>query len=195
MKRKIVLGALAFLAYLICAQILLVYLFTSRVLSTRGLGVALALVMLFGFVVCAFVLLRLLRKRVVQSPNNPSAALTSAASDSSQTRNFENIWYSPRKSWNDLHLLTYRDVGTLTISGKSLKFQGQHQTIVIENILRLSYGKQGRDFVNNWVRVDYGSSTSPSTALFADGNVRGWSGVLGGTKRIFDVLTGLADGC
>jgi hypothetical protein len=105
---------------------------------------------------------------------------------------FDNVWYSHRKKWHDLHLLTYRDVGKLTIKENSMEFQGRGQTLVLENVRRISYGKQGRDFVNNWVRVEYGDVESPSTALFADGSTRGWSGVLGGTKRIFEAAKHLA---
>jgi hypothetical protein len=105
---------------------------------------------------------------------------------------FDNVWYSPRKRWYDLHLLAYRDVGRLTIGDKSIEFQGRRQRLVLESIRRVSYGKQGRDFVNNWVRVDYDDGVSPSTALFADGNTHGWSGVLGGTKQIFDAAKHIA---
>ena len=99
---------------------------------------------------------------------------------------FDNVWYSPRKKWHDLHLLTYSDVGKLTIKEKSIEFQGRGQTLMLENVRRILYGKQGRDFVNNWVRVEYGDVESPSIALFADGSTWGWGGVLGGTKRIFE---------
>jgi hypothetical protein len=105
---------------------------------------------------------------------------------------FDNVWYSPRKKWYDLHLLTYRDVGRLTIKETSIEFQGRGQTLVLENVQRISYGKQGRDFVNNWVRVVYGDAESPSTALFADGSTMGWGGVLGGTKRLFESAKHLA---
>ena len=96
------------------------------------------------------------------------------------------------KKWHDLHLLTYRGVGKLTIKENSMEFQGRGQTLVLENVRRILYGKQGRDFVNNWVRVEYGDVESSSTALFADGSTRGWSGVLGGTKRIFEAAKHLA---
>ncbi len=105
---------------------------------------------------------------------------------------FDNVWYSPRKKWHDLHLLAYRDVGKLTIKEKSIEFQGRGHTLVLENVRRILYGKQGRDFVNNWVRVEYGDVESPSTALFADGSTMGWGGVLGGTKRIFEAAKHLA---
>lgn len=78
---------------------------------------------------------------------------------------FDTVWYLPNENrWRDLNLLAYRDV------------------------LRVSYGKQGRDFVNNWVKVEYGHSATPSSAFFADGSLRGWGGISGGAKRILDAV-------
>jgi hypothetical protein len=51
---------------------------------------------------------------------------------------FDNVWYSPRKRWYDLHLLAYRDVGRLTIGDKSIEFQGRRQKLVLESIRRVS---------------------------------------------------------
>jgi len=185
-------ASLVFLGYLVCAQILLVVLFTARLISGRGLVVALPLLMLGGFLVFVFMLLRVMRKRVAQSFDNPAAP--SRRGDSMAIHTFENVWYSPRKRWYDWHLLAYRDVGRLTIEEKSLEFQGRRQTLLVETVLCVSYGKQGRDFVNNWVIVDYRDGVSTSTALFADGNMAGWSGVLGGTKRYATLYTGGSGG-
>jgi len=190
LKRTIVVASLVFIGYLVCAQILLVVLFTARLISVRGLVVALPLLVLGGFLLFVFMLLRVMRKQVAQSFDNP--ADPSGRGDSMTIHTFDNVWYSPRKRWYDLHLLAYRDVGRLTIEEKSLEFQGPRQTLLVETVLCVSYGKQGRDFVNNWVIVDYRDGVSTSTALFADGNMAGWSGVLGGTKRIFDAARRLA---
>jgi len=54
-------------------------------------------------------------------------------------------------------------------------FEGRSQKLVLENIRRVSFGKQGRDFVNNWISIDYGNGALVSAALFADGNMRGWA--------------------
>jgi hypothetical protein len=106
---------------------------------------------------------------------------------SSQT--FENVWYLPDENrWRDMNLLAFRDAGRLIVRDDSLEFQGRKERIVITHIRRVSFGKQGRDFVNDWVKIEYGDDPMVSTAFFADGNWLGWAGFLGGTKRIFDVV-------
>jgi hypothetical protein len=49
--------------------------------------------------------------------------------------------------------------------------------------------KQGKDFINNWIKVEYQDG---NTAFLADGNLLGWAGVFGGTKKILKVIQHLA---
>lgn len=106
---------------------------------------------------------------------------------------FNEVWYFPRaKKWYDLNLLAFHDIGVLTVLDGALEFKGNKGTVLISNIRRVSYGMYGRDFINHWVKVEYGDLPSSSTALFADGSVLGWGGVAGGTRKIFDVVKGLA---
>jgi hypothetical protein len=106
---------------------------------------------------------------------------------------FDTVWYLPDENrWRDLNPLAYKDVGKLTINEESIEFQGRGQTLVIEKVRRVSYGKQGRDFVNNWVKVEYGDGPTASTAFFADGSMMGWRGIFGGTKRILDAVKRMA---
>jgi len=85
-------------------------------------------------------------------------------------------------------LLAYQDVGKLIVGESQVTFKGAKREIVIDQIRRVSYGKQGRDFVNNWVKIEYDEGGSPHVAFFADGNSLGWSGVLGGTARILEAV-------
>ena len=102
---------------------------------------------------------------------------------------FDTVWYLPHENrWRDLNVLAYRDVGKLTVSDNLIEFRGKNETVTISNPLRVSYGKQGRDFVNNWVKVEYGDSATPSAAFFADGSLRGWGGIFGGKKRILQAV-------
>jgi hypothetical protein len=95
------------------------------------------------------------------------------------------IWYLPSENrWRDMNLLAFRDSGRLILGDGALEFQGGRERVVIAGIRRVSIGKQGRDFINEWVRVEYGEAASPSTAFFADGSLLGWGGVFGGTKRL-----------
>jgi hypothetical protein len=95
------------------------------------------------------------------------------------------VWYLPSENrWRDLNILAFRDSGDLIIGDDSLEFQGSKERVVISGIRHVSIGKQGRDFVSDWVKVEYGDPASPSTAFFADGSWLGWGGVFGGTRRL-----------
>jgi hypothetical protein len=110
-------------------------------------------------------------------------------------RTFDSVWYLPHENtWRDFHMLAYRDKGKLTVGERSIEFMGGKETVIITNIQRVTFGKQGRDFVNNWVKIEYGDRTTPSVAFFADGSLRGWGGIFGGTKRLLKALEQHAHG-
>ena len=88
-------------------------------------------------------------------------------------------------------MLAYQDVGKLIVGESQVTFKGAKREIVIDQIRRVSYGKQGRDFVNNWAKVEYGVDGDLSTVFFADGSLLGWGGILGGTKRILKAVRGM----
>ena len=109
------------------------------------------------------------------------------------TQTFDNVWYLPDENrWRDMNLLAFRDAGKLIVGEDSLEFRGKKEKVVIANVRHISYGKQGRDFVNNWVRIEYGDAPTTSTAFFADGSLLGWGGIFGGTKRILAAVQHLA---
>lgn len=102
---------------------------------------------------------------------------------------FDGVWYLPHENrWRDLNILAFKDTGKLTVGEHSIAFNGSKGTVVITDIRYVSYGKQGRDFVNNWVKIEYGDVNTPSVAFFADGSLFGWGGIFGGTKRILDAV-------
>ncbi len=102
---------------------------------------------------------------------------------------FDDVWYLPEENkWRDLNLLAYKDTGKLTFGNNAIEFKGSKETVVVTNIRRVTLGKQGRDFVNNWVKIEYGDNASPSVAFFADGTSHGWGGIFGGTKRILEAV-------
>lgn len=105
------------------------------------------------------------------------------------SRTFDTVWYLPHENrWRDLNILAYRDTGRLTVGENSIEFKGGKETVVITNIQRITFGKQGRDFVNNWVKIEYGDITTPSVAFLADGSLHGWGGIFGGTKKILEAV-------
>jgi len=85
--------------------------------------------------------------------------------------------------------LAYHDIGTLTVRGDSLLFNGGAGDVEIWDIRKISYGKQGRDFINNWVRIEYANGLH---AFFADGYNDGWGGIFGGTKKIYKAIKHLS---
>jgi len=106
-----------------------------------------------------------------------------------------NVWYlSSENTRQKKQVMAMDDIGTLNISPGVLSFRGAKTEIIITGVISISYGKQGRDFINNWVRVEYHDNNDELLhAYFADGNNRGWSGIFGGTKNIFKHLKEVYD--
>ena len=102
------------------------------------------------------------------------------------SKTFGKVWYLPEENrWRDMNMLAMRDAGMLVVNDDSLVFHGKKEKVRITNIKRTSYGKQGRDFVNNWVKIEYEDGL---TAFFADGSWLGWGGIFGGTKKILHAV-------
>ena len=102
------------------------------------------------------------------------------------TSTFRSVWYLPAENrWRDLKMLAMRDSGTLVVNEDSLEFTGKKEKVSITGVKRVSYGKQGRDFANNWVKIEYQDG---ETAYFADGSLLGWGGIFGGTKKILNAV-------
>ena len=103
---------------------------------------------------------------------------------------FDTVWYLPvENTAGDFNFLAYRDTGQLIVHDAGLQYNGGKGTLYIQGISRVTIGKQGRDFVNDWVRVEYGQG---QTAFFADGSWLGWGGMLGGTRKIADAVMRLS---
>jgi hypothetical protein len=105
------------------------------------------------------------------------------------TQTFKSVWYLPDENrWRNMRLLAFRDTGKLIVHDDALEFQGKKENLVITHIRHISFGKKGRDFVNDWVKIEYGDGPVPSIAFFADGSWLGWGGFFSGTQRIFAAL-------
>ncbi len=83
-----------------------------------------------------------------------------------------------------------KDTGSLFLENGEVIFKGnKYKQVSIKNIESISYGKQGRDFVNNWVKLIYATEEGErKVAYFADGKLLGWSGIFGGTKSIMNKI-------
>jgi hypothetical protein len=101
------------------------------------------------------------------------------------------VWYLPSANkLKDLNLLAMKDTGSLILEKGELIFIGnKFKKLSIKHIQSISYGKQGRDFINNWVKIIYSTEEGEKkVAYFADGKLIGWSGIFGGTKSIMNKI-------
>ena len=113
---------------------------------------------------------------------------TSGDRQSGVIAKFDNVWYLPHKrTLLDGKFLAFDDVGCLTVSDKGATFIGANARVEISGVTNVSFGKQGRDFINKWVKVEY----QDKIAFFADGRERGWSGIFGGTREILAAVKNL----
>jgi hypothetical protein len=121
-----------------------------------------------------------------------NANRSSGDSKSMVPQRFDKVWYLCGDSITRIFKpLAYEDVGTLIVSDTRMEFKSNRRTLVIDRLVSVSYQRQGRDFVNNWVGVEYDEAGSRHIAYFADGGMLGWGGLLGGTKRIYDAVVRL----
>jgi hypothetical protein len=97
---------------------------------------------------------------------------------------FRNVWYrnAPNRG-RTLTLISFQDRGALVVSKARIDFVGRRTRLAIpvEQIERISLRRQGWDVLNRWIVIDYGPGKQ---AYFHDGRRLGWSGVLGGTRRM-----------
>lgn len=93
-------------------------------------------------------------------------------------------------AWEAFKPLAYDKTGELVVSSDHLEFPGLR--IDTAAITKVSYVMQGRDFVNHWVKVEYTAGGESRECYFADGGRLGWSGVLGGTRRMFSAVQAAA---
>ena len=101
-------------------------------------------------------------------------------------KTFYSVWHRSGKK-RLFELLAFKDIGTLVIGDDRIEFIGNNR-LVINRVVKFSYGRQGTDFVNKWVRIDYKEHAEEKTAFFADGDWFGWRGIFGGTRRIYEAV-------
>ena len=95
---------------------------------------------------------------------------------------FKGVWYrSQPVGTREVTMKAMEDRGTLTISPGKLVFQGAKDTLEITDVSDVSAKRHGRDIINRWITVTYRDGR---TAMFVDGRLLGWSGLLGGNARL-----------
>ena len=123
------------------------------------------------------------------------AEITSEEARGRATQTFKKVWYIPdERTWGGRLALSVRDKGKLVVREDSLEFEGRKQRVLITNVRHMSFGKLvPQDFVNNWVRVEYGDDPTPSRCYLAEGSAFGWGGLLGRTKRLLAAMQHLCE--
>ena len=102
---------------------------------------------------------------------------------------FRGIWYRSKPSKEQTLKDAFdRERGKLVITDQEVIFKTEEMNLQISNILNVSFGLQGTDPVNSWVKISYLEGEEKKVAFFADGKLFGYSGFFGGTWRIFKSL-------
>jgi hypothetical protein len=102
------------------------------------------------------------------------------------TTTVRGVWFRSKPVGNtEVTMKAMEDRGTLTISPGKLVFDGAKKNLEITDIADISAKRHGRDIVNRWITVIYGDG---QTAMFVDGRLLGWSGLLGGNKRLLNAI-------
>ena len=102
------------------------------------------------------------------------------------TTTLRSVWFRSKPVGNtEVTMKAMEDRGTLTISPGKLVFDGAKRNLEITGISEISAKRHGRDIVNRWITVTYGDG---QTAMFVDGRLLGWSGLLGGNKRLLKAI-------
>lgn len=101
---------------------------------------------------------------------------------------FEKVWYRATVEKPGFFVMT--DTGTVIIDADAIDFRGKTEAmhIAYSNVLRVTYGKVGSDFINNWVIIKYSAKETESYMLLSGGKALGWGGV-GVGKQIFESIS------
>jgi hypothetical protein len=87
------------------------------------------------------------------------------------------VWY---RSSAGVGIPVYQDRGTLNVEKGTIRFVGKKESVSgrVRSVDRKQLG------INRWVHVQYGTNGETRDAYFMDSGLLGWSGVLGGNKRL-----------
>jgi hypothetical protein len=100
---------------------------------------------------------------------------------------FPTAWYR-HSEYHFGSLLAMEDTGQLVVGERGLVFYGHKGPLIVADVERIKYCRQGWGFSYRWVRIDYGPGW---TAFFVDGSKLGYGGIFGGTRRILQAVSHL----
>jgi hypothetical protein len=99
--------------------------------------------------------------------------------------NLESVWFLTSEiEVNPNRIVEIQDKGTLSLLDEEMVFKGKKYNVTITNIQDISFGVRGQKIKKFWIRVDFLTNSNPETIYLFDGRFLGWSGLLGGSKKI-----------
>ena len=103
---------------------------------------------------------------------------------------FKKVWYryhdyrSGKWAW--------QDKGALVLNDESIEFIGNEYHVIIKDIIDISFGKLEKTLStdpNKWVKIKYNDDEgNMRKALFMESGTLGWSGALGGNKKMYEFI-------
>jgi uncharacterized caspase-like protein len=113
----------------------------------------------------------------------PDRKPRAAAEQIGPSQVFENVWYRPEGTRVEdmVKMKAMSDRGKLVLRPGHLSFSGKWTSLDITDVERVYRSRSGKDFVNSFVVVEYGGG---QIAQFADGRNLGWSGFIGGNRKL-----------
>ena len=85
---------------------------------------------------------------------------------------------------NPDNIVEIQDKGILSLLDDRMVFTGKKYEVSITDIQDVSFGVRGQRIKKLWIRVDFLLNSNLETIYLLDGRLLGWSGLLGGGKRI-----------
>lgn len=108
-----------------------------------------------------------------------------------QERVFTEMWLRERVPRPSLDAFDDTEVGTLRVARGHLSFKANARTFEVLNITAVRYGREGHDFINRWIRVEYVDGPHSHRVYLKDGAWRGWRPIL--TRSNAAILTAIRE--
>ena len=100
------------------------------------------------------------------------------------------VWYRFEEEMKLFPAVAPQDSGVLILNDDSLEYIGKKYQVIMKDITKISFGKLvKKDNANDWVKIDYNDDQgNPHMAFFLDAGSMGWSGKMGGTLKMYDLI-------
>ena len=103
---------------------------------------------------------------------------------------YDKVWYRYLDYRSGYY--AWQDKGALILNDESIEFIGNEYHIIIKDIIDISFGKLEKTLStdpNKWVKIKYNDDEGKiRKALFVESGSLGWSGYLGGNKKMYETI-------